>query len=216
MKNYIDRAKTNGIHIYTSRQEDLYLKKYRLIRDNKFVEIERLNGRREQFEVEEDTIKNLDSDLEKTLDFYNEKVDKEINKSLSLKGVLISLHFTNAVLNWSLGNIFSACCWTACTGLCYLQIHNPLMLKRELKLVSWINENKDRVNEVIREEVDSKREKNTSTNTLNPVISKYPTELVPYSESMYEEGINLNNMDELTTKQLRVLKRKVLKKERRK
>ena len=48
------------------------------------------------------------------------------------------------------------------------------------------------------------------------ITPKYPTDLVPYSESMYEEGISLNNIDELTNKQLRGLKRKVLRKERRK
>ena len=149
--------------------------------------------------------------MEETLDFYKDKVNKKINESISLKQILLSLHLTNAILNWSFGNIISACCWTACTGLVYLQIHNPLMLKRELKLVSWINDNKDKVNEV-----DSKRETSSNTNTLNMITPKYPTDLVPYSESMYEEGISLNNIDELTNKQLRGLKRKVLRKERRK
>ena len=216
MKNYISRAKTNGVHIYTSLSEDKYISKYRLIHDNKYVEIERINGRCDHFEIEKDTIKELDRSLEETLDFYKDKVNKKINESVSLKQILLSLHLTNAILNWSFGNIISACCWTACTGLVYLQIHNPLMLKRELKLVSWINDNKDKVNEVIREEVDSKRETSSNTNTLNMITPKYPTDLVPYSESMYEEGISLNNIDELTNKQLRGLKRKVLRKERRK
>ena len=216
MKNYINRAKTNGVHIYTSLSEDKYISKYRLTRQNKYVEIEMINGRREEFEVEEGTIEELDRSLKKTLDLYKEKVTKKVNENISLKSMLISLHLTNAILNWSLGNIISACCWTACTGLTYLQIHNPLMLKRELKLVSWINENRDKVNEVIREEVDSKREQTTSTNTLNMITPKYPSDLVPYSESMYENGLNLNNIDELTNKQLRNIKRKVLRKERRK
>lgn len=215
MKNYISRAKSHGVHIYTSLSEDKYISKYRLTRQNKYVEIEKINGRREEFVVEEGTIEELNHSLEKTLDFYKEKLNKKINENISFKGILIGLHLTNAILNWSLGNIISACCWTACTGIVYLQIHNPLMLKKELKLVSWINENKDRVNEVIREEVDSKREKTIATNTLNMIASKYPTDLVPYSETMYEEGISLNNIDELTNKRLRSIKRKVLKKERR-
>ena len=216
MKNYVKCAKANGAHIFTTILGDKNISKYRLIRDNKYVEIERINGKIEQLEIEKDTIRELDKSLEDTLSFCNEIVNESIDESLTLKKVLFGVHFTNAILNWSLGNIILASCWTLSTGLVYTQIHNPLMLKKELKLVTWINNNKDKVNEVIKDEVDSKRETTTETNTLNMITPKYPTELVPYSESMYEEGINLNNIDELSNKQLRSLKRKVLKRERRK
>ena len=43
MKNYVKRAKANGAHIFTTILDDKNISKYRLVHDNKYVEIERRN-----------------------------------------------------------------------------------------------------------------------------------------------------------------------------
>lgn len=87
----------------------------------------------------------------------------------------------------------------------------PYKLKKEIKLVTWVIENKEYVDEVIKTEVERKMPVTTETDTMIPVKQEYPTGLVPYSENLYEEGINLNNIDELNVKVLRKLKKKATK-----
>lgn len=218
MKDYIVEAARHNIHIYKPRRGDTaYVKGYVLNKENNYVAIKYLDGKYETKKVEETTIDELNQSLEQTFNYYCENINSKVKQDVGLKGSIVALHLTNATLNLSLRNFLAGFCWLTCAGLYYLQIHHPLKLKRELKLVSWVYENRGKVNEIIKEEVDSKVKKvDTSVMTNNIPSIKYPTDEVPYSQNMYEDGINLNNIDELNNKQLRALKRKVLKKERRK
>ena len=42
-----------------------------------------------------------------------------------------------------------------------------------------------------------------------------PIDIIPYSKEMYYDGVNLNNINDINYKELKKLKRKVLKLERR-
>ncbi|MBQ7105053.1 MAG: hypothetical protein IJN90_04280 [Bacilli bacterium] len=215
MKDYIYEAKKHGLTIYSPSYKSDYIKGYTLNRENNYVLIKYADGRLENKEIEENTISELNDSMKRTFDFYCEKIFPKVKEQIGWKGGIVGLDLINASLNLSLQNYFSGFCWLTCAALYYIQIHAPLKLQRELKLVSWIYDNKDKVNEVIKEEVDSKIEKPEITATTNNLPTlEYPTSLVPYSEEMYEEGINLNNIDSLDNKTLRKLKRKVLKKER--
>ena len=76
-------------------------------------------------------------------------------------------------------------------------------------MIGWIIDNKKDADSVIHRDVDSKRK--TDLSQLTPVVdySVYPDD-APYAEEMYNNGINLNNISELSTKQLQKLKKKTM------
>ena len=207
MKNYGLKALELNVLPYSNFIPGI--EKYKINKENNYVSIKYLNGETECLPLSETSVEELDKKQKEGLEYLYEKASSEVKEQKNSKSFLISLHATNFFLNLLNQNFFSATCWLACVGICYISIYRPYKLKQELKLVKWFDENKERVNEVIKEEVETKATYEKSS--INQVLI-YPKDLVPYSESMYEDGINLNNIDELSDKELIKLKRKTLKK----
>ncbi len=89
-----------------------------------------------------------------------------------------------------------------------------MMLKR-LKMDKWVCEHSEETNQVIKEEVENVAQpKEVDATHLIPVPTSYiyPEGKTPYSQEMYEDGINLNNIAELQYNELKKIKKKVLKK----
>lgn len=216
MKNYVLEAKRLNLHIFSTYEVNTsYIQKYKINREQKYAEIRYMNGYydRESLEdIKEDELEKRQlEDFRRIEKLVKDKTKPDIKFYSSISaayfatGLLLALHGHSSV---SVFNVWST--------YFLIKAIRPLRLRKDIALTGWINDNKDKVTEVIREEVDSKREQITdNVSTNNVVIGKYPIDKVPYSEEMYDEGINLNNIDELNTKTLRKLKRKVLKREKR-
>lgn len=215
MKDYKTMARKSGLSIYTNSFDRERVQKYVLNRDNNFVNIKYMDGRYEDKPASDVDIAKLDENQNNTLYDLKKEIFPKVDHELRWKGFLVCLDLLNSILQYSLSNWIAGSCWLTCTGIYFFQTYRPYCLKREMKLVSWINDNKDDVNAVIREEVYKKMDKPvTNKYAINKPTYKYPTDSVPYSEEIYENGISLNNIDELSNRELRKLKRKVLSKRR--
>ena len=99
-------------------------------------------------------------------------------------------------------------------GVAFLLLGTSMTLNKtgskvysEMKTISWLLENRDKVNAMIREDVDS-----YITDVTNNFV--YPEEEVLYPKVMYEEGINLNNIEDITPKELKLIKKKTKQREK--
>ena len=209
MKDYIREAKKINVHIFNAK----YLQKYKIHREAEYVELYYMNGSYDTKYLNEVTEEELKIKQRNDLRDIEKSVIERTNFDVKFGSIVSASYFTLGTL-FSIIKNTNIAVWFTWGGYFLFKALRPMKLRKDIALAGWICDNQDKVNEIIKEEVDSKREQTTSTNTLNMITPKYPTDLVPYSESMYQEGINLNNIDELDTKTLRKLKRKVMKKER--
>ena len=209
MKDYISEARKYNVRIYNND----YLRKYKIHKDAKYVELFYMGDVYDTKYLEEvneeSLIKQQRDDLREIESKVKQKTDFDVKSGF----IVSSLYFVLGTALSTIGR--SNIAWYVWANYFLFKALRPMKLRKDIALTGWIIDNKDKVNEVIKDEVDSKRETTTETNTLNMITPKYPIDLVPYSESMYEEGINLNNIDELSYKTLKKLKRTVKRKERR-
>lgn len=211
MKDYISEAKKINVHIYNAK----YLQKYKIHKAAEYVELYYMNGSYDTKYLNEVTEEELKTKQRNDLRDIEKSVIEKTNFDIKVGSIASASYFALGTL-FSIIRSSNIAIWFTWGSYFLFKALRPMKLRKDIALAGWIIDNEDKVNEVLREEVDSKRETSSNTNTLNIITPKYPTELVPYSEAMYEEGISLNNIDELDTKTLKKLKRKVLKKERRK
>lgn len=211
MKNYIEEAKEIGLNI-SYNYSDRGIVSYSINRYNNNVYIKYLNGTVDYKPIEDIDVDILNWRIKLGLDECKERIFPVADKK-------IRLNIGIGVVEFVLGNIFTGFNFHFVGGLCSGMAGNMFGraaivkgLKREMNLVSWIYDNSEDVNAVIKEEVDSKIKKPiTRENAINKPTYDYPSELVPYPEEIYNEGINLNNIDYLKNRELRKLKRKVIK-----
>ena len=211
MKDYISEARKYNVRIY----DNDYLRKYKIHKEAKYAELFYMGGGygiKNLEEVnEESLIKQQREDLREIENQVKQKTDFDVKAGF----IVSSLYFgTGAVLS-AIGRSNVVAIWILWGSNFLYKALRPMRLRKDIAMTGWIIDNKEKVDRVLREEVDSKRKPIENTNTLNAIIPKYPTDLVPYSQSMYEEGINLNNIDELSYKTLKKLKRTVIRRERR-
>lgn len=210
MKNYSKLASKYGV-IGSYMDTSDYVESYKINKEHKYVEIVHMSGWRHIEELNENTKKNLDEKQQAQLLEMRDRLDPKIDSRIRWQGSLLFLYGTNTLLQYSVGHWFAGTCWLLGAGIYFGQSYFPYKLKKEMHLVSWIMDNKRYVDQVIKTEVERKMPETTETNTMIPVKKEYPTGLVPYSENLYEEGINLSNIDELKVKDLRKLKKKATK-----
>lgn len=207
MKNYSLLASKYGV-IGSHMDTFDYISNYKINRENNYVEITHMSGWKKKEELKEDTIQKLDKQQRDQLDAMRDKINPKIDSRIHWQSTLLFLYGTNTLLQYSQQHWFAGSCWLAGAGIYFAQCYFPYKLKKEMSLVAWIMDNKEYVDQVIQREVSDKMPKTEETNTMNLVKVDYPTDLVPYSETMYEEGINLSNIDELKVGQLKKLKKK--------
>jgi hypothetical protein len=210
MKNYSRIASKYGV-IGSFMDTSNYIESYKINHQHQYVEIVHMSGWRHIETLDENTKKSLDQKQLEQLDEMREKINPKIDSRIHWQGSLLFLYGTNTLLQYSVGHWFAGTCWLLGAGIYFGQTYFPYKLKKEMTLVKWIMDNKKYVDQVIQEEVEEKMPKTTERNTMIPVKQEYPTDLVAYSERLYEEGINLSNIDELKIKQLKKLKKKATK-----
>lgn len=213
MKNYVEEARRIRINL-NERYNYRYLKNYSINRSRNYLELRYMNGdidrkflddhqKEEYDEIQREDLRILEENLK-------EKSGFDIGYNSSIAGVY-ALIGTTLLANNNIGGIV----WLTWIGYFLTKAIRPLKLRKDIQLAAWIYDNKEDVNEVIRKDVESKMERGEITATTNNAPEpKYPTDLVQYSRSMYENGIDLNNIDELSNQQLRKLKRMVKRKRR--
>ena len=202
----------SNIRIKKIANYDKLIKSYTLNKEDKNVKIFYMNGGEITVPVEEVDIKELEQVQTEQLKEMQKRIYPKLNRNMALTSGFLTISGVGIIGNLLIGNpLASLGCLLSTTS--FLMNTKSFSLKREMKLISWINEHKEEVNDVIREEVDSLvDDKDRNESALNQTIQTYPD--TKYPEEIYYDGINLGNMTSLGLKELRKIKRKVKKKER--
>lgn len=205
MYNYIDLARNNGIHI-SSKMYNTTIKNYTLTKENNCVKVEYMDEETKYIPLEETTLKKIRQEQEIAFRKIKRKVGIHSGIMNGFKITLLGTDIFLSTANFLIGNVWG--------GVAFLLLGTSMALNKtgskvysEMKVVSWLLENKDKVNAMIRDDVETY----TSGDTMNFV---YPSEEVLYPRDMYEEGINLNNIEDLTTKELKLIKKKTKQREK--
>ena len=211
MKDYELMAKKAGLSIYRSMYDEEGIKKYKINHQSNHVKITYMNGSTTYNELTESTKDELDERQRAYLERLKEIIYPKVEEKMRFNSPIGFLYSINAILNFTLQKWVLGFCWLT-SASCYSTIFlRPLKVKRDMELAGWIHDNREDVNKIIQKEVEKKMNKpEFDSETINIPRREYPTDKVPYSKEIYEDGICLNNMDELNNIQLRRLKQKVL------
>lgn len=210
MKDYSRIARKYGVIDSYMKTND-YIESYKINKENNFVEIVFMDGARRIDPIYEGLIEELDEvQLDQLQEMYKQ-LSPKIDNRIRWQGGLFFLNGTNAALQYTVGHWFAGTCWLLASGLYFSQCYFPHKLKKEMQLVSWIMDHKELVDQMIKTEVDSHMISADNMHTTNLVKPDYPTDLVPYSEDIYQEGINLSNIDQIKVKELKKIKKKIVK-----
>ena len=207
MYNYISLAQRNGIHI-SNKMYDTTIRKYQLNKENNLVRIEYMDGLTEIVPLEETSLEQLKQDQEQSFYKIKRKTGVHVGMMNGIKLTLLSTDIFLSTANFIIGNTLG--------GVAFLMLGTSMALNKtgfkvysEMKTVSWLLKNKDKVDAMIKEEVETY----SSKDTMNLV---YPYKEVLYPIEMYEAGIDLNNIEDLTHKQLKLIKKKTKQREKNK
>ena len=223
MKDYITIANRAGLKIPSSWEFD-WIRNYKLNRSNRELTISYwnpdpfLNYKPDTIrscppDKEQEMIEELDETQKEQFAKMYDSVMKELKRKLKSNMPLTSLYLFNGVLQTCNGNFLNASLWTAGSLIYAIPLTitpRSLKLVHEMKLVNWIIKNKPSVDELIHSEVDKVRDVDLSH--VAPIVRYdiYPIERTPYPEEIYNEGINLNNIESLDNKTLQGIKKKIL------
>ena len=213
MQNYIEmsQGKTGSHYVDEKKVTDKnWILNYKINREQHFAEITKWNGRTNKVYFRRGKDKDMQEKLDRIQKEQFDKMVEAIEKCVKVsvgENVIINLGLLGAGVitlpaSLSVGGFFAS----------FTLFNWPLRsvkLKRDLHLIGWIIDNKKDVDSVIHRDVDSKRKIDLSQLTPYIDYSVYPDD-APYSEEMYNNGINLNNITELSTKQLQKLKKKTI------
>lgn len=205
MYNYISLAKTGGI-IISNKMYETTIQNYHITKENDYVKVEYMNGKTKYVPLKDETLQELKEDQEQSFKKIKRKVGIHSGIMNGFKITLLGADIFLSTANFLTGNTLS--------GVAFLLLGTSMALNktgskvyREMKVVSWLLENQDKVNAMIRDDVDS-----YITDGTNNFV--YPSEEVLYPRSMYEDGINLNNIEDLTPKELKLIKKKTKQREK--
>jgi len=206
MINYYTNA---NIKIKKIANYDRLIRSYSINKEQKNVKISYMNGKEVTVPLEEIDTKELEQVQTQQLQEMKDKIYPKLNRNIIATSGLVSVSGVVIIGNLIFGNpLLAIGCLCSTTSM--LMNAKSFKLKREMNLVSWINEHKEEVNEVIREEVlELVDEEDIDKTSLNLSITNYPHYETRYTEEMFYDGINLSNMGSLGLTELRKLKRKV-------
>ena len=213
MKNYCDEAKKIRIDINPYFDMN-YLKNYHINKERNFVELTYMNGQTIREFLDERTKESFDRRQRSDLDRIQKEVYEKTTSTISYNSTISVVYALTGTTLLALNNV-GGIVWLTWIGYFMSKAAKPMRLRNDIKLASWIYDNKEAVNEVIREEVERQMDKsNVNVETNNALEPEYPYTKVIYPRNIYEEGIDLNNIEELQNSTLRKLKRKVKAKRR--
>lgn len=190
MENYIVKAAKEGIlFLYDLAYENNYkIKNYIVDKENKQVTIKYMDDR--------EVTKSLDNVDIETLHLQQIEEFKE-SKQKILKRAKYQFVFTSgacafytlaAALLYAYDYYFEGSVYTVGSVTFFTFAHKNYKLRKHMNLVEWICDNEEKVNEVLKQQPEYK---------------------------INNEGINLNNISNISDKDLKKIKKKVLSKNNR-
>ena len=207
---YIDA----NIRIKKIANYDKLIKNFSIDKSNQYIEIRYMCGKEEEVPYTRAKYEELDLVQQKQFEKMQEDIYPKLNRHTVGLGSAVTLSSAVAIGNLVIGNpLIAIACLSSTTG--GLMQTKCIKIKREMELISWINNNRSGVNQIIKEEVEKLvAPENFDANSINPTIKVYPERDTIYPEEMYYHGINLSNMDQIGLNGLRHLKRKAKKRQR--
>lgn len=215
MKDFIKEANRLNLHVYGCH--DL-MQSYSINRHANYVRIQYFGNTSEYKDLDKTDLTKLDKKHEEDFKTLKEKVIPPAKRESIFYGAMSSLYMTVGIILKGFLHRTSGVIWYFGAGYYLPKALEPWKLKKEIEITGWIYDHRANADKVIRQEVRSKVEnRDTDMETNNYQISEqsYPHNGVPYSKEMYYDGVNLNNINDINYKELKKLKRKVLKLERR-
>ncbi len=205
MYNYISLAQNSGIFI-SNKMYNTTIQNYHLTKESDYIRIEYMDGHTKVVPTKEVSLEEIKQEQEKSFRKIKRRAGIHSGIMNGFKITLLGADVFLSTANFLTGNTLG--------GVAFLLLGTSMSLNktgskvyREMKNISWLLENQDKVNAMIREDVDG-----YITDSTNNFV--YPSEEVIYPQTMYEEGINLNNIESLTPKELKLIKNKTKQREK--
>ncbi len=205
MYNYISLAQNSGIFI-SNKMYNTTIQNYHLTKESDYIRIEYMDGHTKVVPTKEVSLEEIKQEQEKSFRKIKRRAGIHSGIMNGFKITLLGADVFLSTANFLTGNTLG--------GVAFLLLGTSMSLNktgskvyREMKNISWLLENQDKVNAMIREDVDG-----YITDSTNNFV--YPSEEVIYPQTMYEEGINLNNIESLTPKELKLIKKKTKQREK--
>ena len=194
MENYVLKAAKEGVlFLYDLAYENnKKIKNFIVDKENNLVIIKYINGSEVRKNLDSVDISELQLQQIKEFKEIKEKILKRAKYQLIFTGGSFVLYTLAASLLYANKYYLEGSCYAVGSVTFFTFASKNYKLKRHMNLVEWICDNKEQVDKVV---IGTCADNN---------ISNYP-----YSEDICNEGINLNNISDISDKQLRKIKKKV-------
>ena len=216
MKDYVTEAKRLNLSIYGCSH---LMQSYSINRYSNHVRINYFNGTSGYEELDKINLDDLDKKYESDFEEMKEMVVPIAKREAKFYGFMSALYFGVGVALRFLRSYSSGVIWLTGSGYYFSKASRPWRLQKDIQLTGWNYDHRKQADKIIQSEVlenvNQNKDEMTITNNARMLESDYPYEKVPYSKEMYDEGINLNNINDISYRDMKKLKRKVLRLERR-
>lgn len=197
MKNYLQKSNRLGIVIKKWHKKD-FIQKYKINKEKQNVQIAYMCGFVIKLPLNDNTEEELQVIQQNHFNEIKEKLTEGVDLGVKIDAVLTTMSLIGAIDSFTDSHVVLGSICLFALGLYSTYTFNALQLKKNIQLTSWIYENKESVDRLIEKETKSMvKTQNIDYSTLD-----YPKEII-------EEGITLNNIDLLSNKELKKIKRKV-------
>lgn len=216
MKDYVREARRLNLSVYGCSH---LMQSYSINRHANYVRINYFDGTTDLKDLDKTDLDDLDKKHERDFVEMKEKVVKHAKHESTFYGIMSVVYFGVGVALRFFRSYASGVIWLTGSGYYFSKASRPWRLKKDIQLTGWIYDHRKQADKVIQSEVlenvNQNKDDMTMTNNARMLDSDYPYEKVPYSKEMYDEGINLNNINDISYRDMKKLKRKVLRLERR-
>lgn len=216
MKDYVSEARRLDLSIYGCSH---LMQSYSINRHANHVRINYFNGISDFKELDKTDLDELDKKHEHDFVEMKETIVRHAKRESRFYGIMGAVYFGVGVALRFFRSYPSGVIWLTGSGYYFSKASRPWRLQKDLQLTSWIYDHRKQADKVIQtevlENVSQNKDETTKTNNARMSDADYPYEKVPYSKEMYDEGINLNNINDISYRDMKKLKRKVLRLERR-
>ena len=216
MKDYVREARRLNLSVYGCSH---LMQSYSINRYANHVKINYFNGVSDYKELDKTNLDELDKKHERDFGELKKAIIPTAKRESKFYGIMGAIYFGVGVALRFFRNYSSGIIWLTWSGYYFSKASRPYRLQKDIQLTGWIYDHRKQADGVIQSEVlenvNQNKDDMTMTNNARMLDSDYPYEKVPYSKKMYDEGINLNNINDISYRDMKKLKRKVLKLERR-
>lgn len=216
MKDYVGEARRLNLSVYGCSH---LMQSYSINRYANYVRINYFDGTTDLKDLDKTDLDDLDKKHERDFIKMKETVVKHAKRESGFYGIMSAVYFgVGVALRFFRSYSSGVICLTG-SGYYFSKASRPWRLQKDIQLTGWIYDHRKQADKVIKaevlENVSQNKDETTKTNNALMKDADYPYGLVPYPKEMYDEGINLNNINDISYRDMKKLKRKVLRLERR-